>query len=217
MLFFFLFLFFSLLFCYLVPGPCDPEDLLDGVVFGAKYLGSTQLKSEKNPSTNARMTQAQEAVDRIKVETADMSSHGFHTVIMPKIMWGMLMMWSDVLVTDFSSRLQRESLSQWPKWICSSQRSELKCSVPTHRSVWLPARKTCLSLFPAFRLLKLQRKITIPWATKWTEVENADRFLEQPMLFESCVFWKKDTSVYSGLDSSRLHSKLSKLLHEDQV
>ncbi|XP_028443610.1 amyloid-beta A4 precursor protein-binding family A member 3 [Perca flavescens] len=49
-----------------VPGPCDPEDLLDGVIFGAKYLGSTQIKSEKNPSTNARMTQAQEAVDRIK-------------------------------------------------------------------------------------------------------------------------------------------------------
>ncbi|KAK5869730.1 hypothetical protein PBY51_024428 [Eleginops maclovinus] len=49
-----------------VPGPCDPEDLLDGVIFGAKYLGSTQLKSEKNPSTNARMSQAQEAVDRIK-------------------------------------------------------------------------------------------------------------------------------------------------------
>ncbi|XP_070687962.1 amyloid-beta A4 precursor protein-binding family A member 3 [Pempheris klunzingeri] len=49
-----------------VPGPCDPEDLLDGVVFGAKYLGSTQIKSEKNPSTNARMAQAQEAVDRIK-------------------------------------------------------------------------------------------------------------------------------------------------------
>lgn len=49
-----------------VPGPCDPDDLLDGVIFGAKYLGSTQLKSEKNPSTNARMAQAQEAVDRIK-------------------------------------------------------------------------------------------------------------------------------------------------------
>ncbi|XP_058495243.1 amyloid-beta A4 precursor protein-binding family A member 3 [Solea solea] len=49
-----------------VPGPCDPEDLLDGVIFGAKYLGSTQMKSEKNPSTNARMSQAQEAVDRIK-------------------------------------------------------------------------------------------------------------------------------------------------------
>uniref|UniRef100_A0AAY4CIH9 Amyloid-beta A4 precursor protein-binding family A member 3 n=1 Tax=Denticeps clupeoides TaxID=299321 RepID=A0AAY4CIH9_9TELE len=49
-----------------VPGPCDPEDLLDGVIFGAKYLGSTQLQTEKNPSTNARMAQAQEAVDRIK-------------------------------------------------------------------------------------------------------------------------------------------------------
>lgn len=49
-----------------VPGPCDPEDLLDGVIFGAKYLGSTQIKSEKTPSTNARMMQAQEAVDRIK-------------------------------------------------------------------------------------------------------------------------------------------------------
>lgn len=49
-----------------VPGPCDPEDLLDGVIFGAKYLGSTQLTSEKNPSTNVRMAQAQEAVDRIK-------------------------------------------------------------------------------------------------------------------------------------------------------
>ncbi|KAK1806029.1 hypothetical protein P4O66_013072 [Electrophorus voltai] len=49
-----------------VPGPCDPEDLLDGVIFGAKYLGSTQLRSDRNPSTSARMAQAQEAVDRIK-------------------------------------------------------------------------------------------------------------------------------------------------------
>lgn len=53
--------------CFIVPGPCDPDDLLDGVIFGAKYLGSTQIKSDRNPSTNARMTQAQEAVDRIKV------------------------------------------------------------------------------------------------------------------------------------------------------
>ncbi|XP_058257381.1 amyloid-beta A4 precursor protein-binding family A member 3 isoform X2 [Hemibagrus wyckioides] len=49
-----------------VPGPCDTEDLLDGIIFGAKYLGSTQLQTDKNPSTNARMAQAQEAVDRIK-------------------------------------------------------------------------------------------------------------------------------------------------------
>ncbi|XP_058138103.1 amyloid-beta A4 precursor protein-binding family A member 3 isoform X2 [Dasypus novemcinctus] len=47
-------------------GPCDHEDLLDGVVFGAKYLGSTQLLSERNPPPSARMAQAREAVDRVK-------------------------------------------------------------------------------------------------------------------------------------------------------
>ncbi|NXI37359.1 APBA1 protein, partial [Galbula dea] len=51
-----------------VPGPCDPEDLLDGVIFVAKYLGSTQLVSERNPPASVRMAQAQEAVDRIKVQ-----------------------------------------------------------------------------------------------------------------------------------------------------
>ncbi|XP_056429617.1 amyloid-beta A4 precursor protein-binding family A member 3 isoform X2 [Hyla sarda] len=49
-----------------VPGPCDPEDLLDGVVFGAKYLGSTQLQCERHPMASTRMRQAQEAVDRVK-------------------------------------------------------------------------------------------------------------------------------------------------------
>ncbi|XP_055968909.1 amyloid-beta A4 precursor protein-binding family A member 3 isoform X2 [Sorex fumeus] len=49
-----------------VPGPCDHEDLLDGVVFGAKYLGSTQLVSERNPPPSTRMAQAQEAMDRVK-------------------------------------------------------------------------------------------------------------------------------------------------------
>lgn len=49
-----------------VPGPCDHEDLLDGVIFGAKYLGSTQLVSERNPPPSTRMTQAQEAMDRVK-------------------------------------------------------------------------------------------------------------------------------------------------------
>uniref|UniRef100_A0A8C7LPV4 Uncharacterized protein n=1 Tax=Oncorhynchus mykiss TaxID=8022 RepID=A0A8C7LPV4_ONCMY len=58
-----------------VPGPCDPNDLLDGVIFGAKYLGSTQLKSDKNPSTNAQMKQAQEAVDRIKVSVSEQLVH----------------------------------------------------------------------------------------------------------------------------------------------
>ncbi|XP_070347843.1 amyloid-beta A4 precursor protein-binding family A member 3 isoform X2 [Equus asinus] len=48
------------------PGPCDYEDLLDGVIFAAKYLGSTQLLSPRNPPPSARMAQAQEAVDRVK-------------------------------------------------------------------------------------------------------------------------------------------------------
>lgn len=49
-----------------VSGPCDHEDLLDGVIFGAKYLGSTQLVSERNPPPSTRMAQAQEAMDRVK-------------------------------------------------------------------------------------------------------------------------------------------------------
>lgn len=53
--------------CVTVPGPCDPEDLIDGIIFAANYLGSTQLLSDKTPSKNVRMMQAQEAVSRIKV------------------------------------------------------------------------------------------------------------------------------------------------------
>ncbi|XP_058393548.1 amyloid-beta A4 precursor protein-binding family A member 3 [Diceros bicornis minor] len=49
-----------------VPGPCDHEDLLDGVMFGAKYLGSTQLLSERSPPPSARRAQAQEAVERVQ-------------------------------------------------------------------------------------------------------------------------------------------------------
>lgn len=52
-----------------VPGPCEPEDLIDGIIFAANYLGSTQLLSERNPSKNIRMMQAQEAVSRVKVQS----------------------------------------------------------------------------------------------------------------------------------------------------
>ncbi|KAI5223505.1 amyloid-beta A4 precursor protein-binding family A member 3 isoform X1 [Manis pentadactyla] len=48
------------------PGPCDHEDLLDGVIFGAKYLGSTQLVSKRNLPPSSRMAQAREAMDRVK-------------------------------------------------------------------------------------------------------------------------------------------------------
>ncbi|CAK8684828.1 unnamed protein product [Clavelina lepadiformis] len=47
-------------------GPCEPADLIEGIIFSANYLGSTQLQSERNPGKNARMMQAQEAVHRIK-------------------------------------------------------------------------------------------------------------------------------------------------------
>lgn len=50
-----------------VPGPCDPEDLIDGIIFAANYLGSTQLLSERTPTKSARMQQAQEAMTRVRV------------------------------------------------------------------------------------------------------------------------------------------------------
>ncbi|XP_069030618.1 amyloid-beta A4 precursor protein-binding family A member 2 isoform X2 [Embiotoca jacksoni] len=54
-----------------IPGPCEPEDLIDGIIFAANYLGSTQLLSERNPSKNIRMMQAQEAVSRVKSADGD--------------------------------------------------------------------------------------------------------------------------------------------------
>ncbi|KAK4821572.1 hypothetical protein QYF61_023479 [Mycteria americana] len=58
--------------CFMsVPGPCEPEDLIDGIIFAANYLGSTQLLSERNPSKNIRMMQAQEAVSRVKTSEGD--------------------------------------------------------------------------------------------------------------------------------------------------
>ncbi|XP_065146320.1 amyloid-beta A4 precursor protein-binding family A member 1 isoform X3 [Paramisgurnus dabryanus] len=49
-----------------VPGPCDPEDLIDGIIFAANYLGSTQMLSERTPTKSARMQQAQEAMTRVR-------------------------------------------------------------------------------------------------------------------------------------------------------
>ncbi|XP_015798957.3 amyloid-beta A4 precursor protein-binding family A member 1 [Nothobranchius furzeri] len=49
-----------------VPGPCDPEDLIDGIIFAATYLGCTHLLSERTPSKSARMQQAQEAMSRVR-------------------------------------------------------------------------------------------------------------------------------------------------------
>lgn len=46
----------------------DPDNqvLIEGVLFRARYLGSTQLVTDGNPTKLTRMLQAQEAVGRIK-------------------------------------------------------------------------------------------------------------------------------------------------------
>ncbi|KAG7498355.1 amyloid-beta A4 precursor protein-binding family A member 1-like isoform X1 [Solea senegalensis] len=49
-----------------VLGPCDPDDLLDGIIFAATYLGCTHLLSERTPTKSARMQQAQEAMSRVR-------------------------------------------------------------------------------------------------------------------------------------------------------
>ena len=55
-------------FVHLVAGPVtDPKVLIEGVLFRARYLGSTQLVCEGQPTKATRMMQAEEAVSRIKV------------------------------------------------------------------------------------------------------------------------------------------------------
>ncbi|XP_023247225.1 uncharacterized protein LOC106644142 isoform X4 [Copidosoma floridanum] len=44
----------------------DPAVLIEGVLFRARYLGSTQLACEGQPTKSTRMCQAEEAVSRIK-------------------------------------------------------------------------------------------------------------------------------------------------------
>lgn len=52
--------------------------LIEGVLFRARYLGSTQLVCEGQPTKTTRMMQAEEAVSRIKV------THAFiHLLIAP--------------------------------------------------------------------------------------------------------------------------------------
>lgn len=46
----------------------EPAVLIEGVLFRARYLGSTQLVCEGQPTKATRMMQAEEAVSRIKVD-----------------------------------------------------------------------------------------------------------------------------------------------------
>lgn len=47
----------------------DPSHLIEGVLFRARYLGTTQLVCEGRPTKSLRMVQAEEAVTRIKVNS----------------------------------------------------------------------------------------------------------------------------------------------------
>jgi hypothetical protein len=49
----------------------NPSVLIEGVLFRARYLGSTQLTCEGQPTKATRMMQAEEAVSRIKVIIQD--------------------------------------------------------------------------------------------------------------------------------------------------
>ncbi|XP_071553723.1 uncharacterized protein [Temnothorax nylanderi] len=49
----------------------DPSVLIEGVLFRARYLGSTQLVCEGQPTKSTRMCQAEEAVSRIKAPDGD--------------------------------------------------------------------------------------------------------------------------------------------------
>lgn len=55
---------------YICKDSLDPNLLIDGILFRARYLGTTQLVCEGKPTKSLRMTQAEEAVGRIKVITA---------------------------------------------------------------------------------------------------------------------------------------------------
>ncbi|XP_034239651.1 uncharacterized protein LOC117644366 isoform X14 [Thrips palmi] len=52
-------------------GRWDPTVLIEGVLFRARYLGSTQLVCEGQPTKTTRMMQAEEAVSRIKALAPD--------------------------------------------------------------------------------------------------------------------------------------------------
>lgn len=52
---------------FLIADVIQRSVLIEGVLFRARYLGSTQLVCEGQPTKTTRMMQAEEAVSRIKV------------------------------------------------------------------------------------------------------------------------------------------------------
>lgn len=62
----FIAIFFLIVVTRIIADPENSSVLIEGVLFRCRYLGSTQLPVEGNPSKVSRMMQAQEAVERIK-------------------------------------------------------------------------------------------------------------------------------------------------------
>lgn len=60
--------FISKILCLCLVMIHEPSVLIEGVLFRARYLGSTQLVCEGQPTKSTRMMQAEEAVSRIKVK-----------------------------------------------------------------------------------------------------------------------------------------------------
>lgn len=61
-------------------GLLDKTVLIEGVLFRARYLGSTQLVCEGQPTKTTRMMQAEEAVSRIKVLACVTKHHFLYAV-----------------------------------------------------------------------------------------------------------------------------------------
>lgn len=61
-------------FLVVARGPHDETALSKGIIYPAAYLGSTQLVTTKQPTKKVRMQQAQEAVNRIKVNISPLCS-----------------------------------------------------------------------------------------------------------------------------------------------
>lgn len=109
------------------------------------------------------MAQAQEAVDRIKVETPDTSSHGFHTVTMPKnsardaddVKW-CTCDWFFIQAPEGESQPMTEV-----DLFISTQR--IKVLSADTQVCLTNCSENLLDPFTAFCLLKLQRKMTISW------------------------------------------------------
>jgi len=116
----------------------DPDNklvLIEGVLFRASYLGSTQITAERGQtSKSARMMQAQEAVGRIKVPLCSLFSCFFSLLtfmLLLHVVWQCVCLWvcAPDIVNIVSSFLESKGptlRSHWSK-ICCEEHFEGRC------------------------------------------------------------------------------------------